>query len=125
MTHDRLKIIKVTQLTLHFKQFNVKHPEFIVDKIARKFIIGNDFMTQYKCDLLNSANTIVFGGEQVPYKLLRSTVYSICSIICSKNLIYQTVWENNTLAFTRRERTLRDQSDSLVRTNNFEGKPNT
>ena len=59
------------------------HPVLIVDKIAHKFILGNDFLTKYNCDLLNSAKAIVFGGQQVPYTLFRSTVNSICPVICS------------------------------------------
>ena len=53
-------------MTLHFGKLHVKHPVLIVDKIAHKFILGNDFLTQDKCDLLNAAKAIVFGGEQVP-----------------------------------------------------------
>ena len=63
VTHDGLKIVGVTQLTLHFGNLHVKHPVFIVDKIAHKFILGNDFLTQYKCDILNSAKAIAFGGQ--------------------------------------------------------------
>ena len=69
VTHDGLKIVRVTHMTLHFGKLHVIHPVLIVDKIAHKFIHGNDFLTQYKCDLLNSAKSIVFGGEQVPYTL--------------------------------------------------------
>ena len=83
MTLDRLKIVNVTHMTLHFGKLHVKHPVLILNKIAYKFILGNDFLTQYKCDLLNSARSIVFGGEQVPYTLLRSTVNSLCPVICS------------------------------------------
>ena len=83
VTHDGLKIVGVTHMTLHFGKLHVKHPVLIVDKIADKFILGNDFLKQYKCDLLNSAKAIVFGGEQVPYTLFRSTVNSICPVICS------------------------------------------
>ena len=83
MTHDGLKIVGVTQMTLHFGKLHVKHTMLIVDKIAHKFILGNDFLTQYKCDLLNSAKAIVFGREQVPYTLFRSTVNSMCPVICA------------------------------------------
>ena len=71
-------------MTLHFGKLLVKHSVLIVDKIAHKFIVGNDFLTQYKCDLLNSAKAIVFGGEQILYTLFRSTVNSICPVICAK-----------------------------------------
>ena len=70
-------------MTLHFGKLHVKHPVLIVDKIAHKFILGNDFLTQYKCDLLNFAKAIVFGNVQVPYTLFRSTVNSICPVIYS------------------------------------------
>ena len=83
VTHDGLQIVGVTQLTLHFGKLHVKPPLLIVDKIAHKFILGNDFLSQYRCDLLNSARAIVFGGQQVPYTLFRSTVNSICPVICS------------------------------------------
>ena len=83
MTHDKLKIVGVTQLSFHFGKLHVEHPVLIVDKIAHKFILGNYFLTQYKCDLINSAKAIVFGGERVPYRLFRSTVNSICQVNCS------------------------------------------
>ena len=83
VTHDGLKIVGVTQLTLHFGKLHVKHPVLIVDKIGHKFILGNDCLTQYKCDRLNSAKAIVFVGKLVPYTIFRSTVNSICLVICS------------------------------------------
>ena len=45
VTHDTLKIVGVTQLTLHFGKLQVKHPVLIVDNIAHKFILGNDVLT--------------------------------------------------------------------------------
>ena len=83
MTNDGLNIVGVTYMTLYFGTLHVKHPVLIVDKMAHKFILGIDSLTQYKCDLLNSAKSIVFGGEKVPYTLFRSTVNSICRVICS------------------------------------------
>ena len=62
VTHDGLKIVGVTQLTLNFGKLHVKHLVLIVDKIAHKFILGDDFLSQYKCDSLNSVKAIVFGG---------------------------------------------------------------
>ena len=85
MTHDEQKIVGVTLSTLHFAKLDVKHPVLIVDKIAHKVILGNDFLTQNKCDLLNSARAIVCGGQQVPYTLFRSTINLICPVICSTN----------------------------------------
>ena len=61
--HDGLKIVKVTHMTLHFEKQHGKNLMLIVDKLAHKLIIGNEFLTQYKCDLLNSAKAIVFGNE--------------------------------------------------------------
>ena len=69
-------------MTLHFEILHVKHPLLIVDKIAHKFILGNDFLTQYKCDILNSVEAIVLYNELVPYTLFGSTVNSICPVIC-------------------------------------------
>ena len=45
VTHDGLKIVGVTHMTLHFGKLHVKHPVHIVDKIAHKFILGNNFLT--------------------------------------------------------------------------------
>ena len=125
MTHDGLKIVEVTHLTLHFGKLHVKHPVLIVNKIAHKLILGNDFLIQYKCDLLNSAKACVFGGEQVPYTLFRSTVKLNLPSYLLDNYHYWTVLGDGTSGSARRERTLRDKSDFLVRTNNFESKPNT
>ena len=83
VTHDGLKIVGVTLLSVNFGKLHVKHPVLIVDKIAQKFIFRIDFLTQYKCDLLNSDIAIVFGSKQVPYTLFRSTVNSIFPMICS------------------------------------------
>ena len=83
MTNDGLKIVWVTRLTLQFGKVHVTNVVFFVDKIVHKFIFKNDFLTQYKCDLLNSAKAIVFDGEQVPYTIFRSTVNSICLVIWS------------------------------------------
>ena len=46
VTHDGLKIVGVTHMTLHLGKLHVKHPALIVDKIANKFIFGNEFLTQ-------------------------------------------------------------------------------
>ena len=53
----------------------------IADEIAHKFILGNDFLTQHKCDILNSQKVIQFGIERLPYTLFRSTVNSICVVV--------------------------------------------
>ena len=57
-------------MTLHIRKLHVKHLVLIVDTIAHRFIFGHDFMKQYKCDLLNSSEAIVFGGK-------KSTIYAI------------------------------------------------
>lgn len=83
VTHDGQQVVKVTQLILHFINVYVKHPLLIVNKIAHKLIVENDFLTLYKSDLLNTAKAIVFRGSQVSYTLFMSTVNSICWMICS------------------------------------------
>ena len=60
----------------------MEHPVVVVDKIAQKFILGNDFLVAHRCDILNSDGTIVFGCKQVPYMLFRSTINFICPFIC-------------------------------------------
>ena len=59
-----------------------EHPVVVVDKIAHKFILGNDFLVQYRCDILNSNGKIVFWCKPVPYTLFRSTINLICPVIC-------------------------------------------
>ena len=61
---------------------HIEHPVVVVDKIAHKFILGNDFLVQHKCDILNSDGSIVFGNKSVPYTLFRSTINLICPVIC-------------------------------------------
>ena len=84
VTHNGLRIVKITQLKLHFEKLHVKHSVHIVDKIAHNIIFGNDILTQYKCYLLNSARAIVLTGYQIPFKIFRSTVNLICPVICSR-----------------------------------------
>ena len=82
--HNKLQIVWVFQMTLHFGKLLVKNTVLIVDKSANKFIITNDILTQYKCDLLNSAKAIVFNGEQVLYTLFKSTVYIFAELFALK-----------------------------------------
>ena len=74
MIYDKLKIVQVIIMTLHFGKLYVINQVLIVDKIARKFIFTNDILTQYKCDLLYSAKAIVFNGEQVLFTLFKFIV---------------------------------------------------
>ena len=83
VTRDGLRIIGVTQLEMRVGGLCVKHPVLIADEIAHKFILGNDFLTKHKCDILNSQGVIQFGNERVPYTLFRSTVNSICPVLCT------------------------------------------
>ena len=55
----------------------------IAEEIEHKFILGNDFHTEHKCNILNSQNVIQFGNERVPYTLYKSTVNSILPVVCT------------------------------------------
>ena len=59
----------------------VTHPVLIAEAIDHKFILGNDFLTEYKCDIINSEGSILFGDQRVPFTLFRSTVNLICPVI--------------------------------------------
>jgi len=83
VTRDGLHIIGLSKLLLQIGGLNVPHSVLIADGIAHKFILGNDFMTEHKCDILNSKGAIQFGAEQVPFTLFRFTVNLICPVICS------------------------------------------
>ena len=83
VTRDGLRIVGVTRLNLSLGDVKCKHPVLITEGIAHKFIIGNDFLTEYNCDILNSESVIKFGNARVPYTLFRSIVNLICPVICS------------------------------------------
>ena len=53
----------------------------IAEAIAHKFILGTDFCTEYKCDIINSEKFILFGDHRVAFALFRSTVNLICPVI--------------------------------------------
>ena len=53
----------------------------IAEAIAHKFILGTDFCTEYKCDIINSEKFILFGDQRVTFTLFRSTVNLICPVI--------------------------------------------
>ena len=82
VTRDGLRVFGLAHLKLEFGSLHIEHPVFVVNKIAHKFILGNDFLVAYRCDILNSDGTIVFGGKPVPYTLFRSTINFICPVIC-------------------------------------------
>ena len=82
ITRDGLRAFGLAHLKLQFGSLNIEHPVVVVDKIAHMFILGNDFLVQYKCDILNSDGVIVFGNKSIPYTLFRSTINLICSVIC-------------------------------------------
>ena len=77
-----MKVFGRVHLKLQFGSLIIEHPVVVVDKIAHKFILGNDFFVQYKCDILNSDGAIVFGNKSIPYTLFRSTINLICPVIC-------------------------------------------
>ena len=79
---DGLRVIGVAHLKLEFWSLHIEHPVVVVDKIAYKFILGNDFLIAHRCDILNSDGTIVFGCKSVPYTLFRSIINLICPVIC-------------------------------------------
>ena len=83
VTRDGLRILGLTKLEMSVGFLRVKHPVLISEEIAHKFILGNDFLTEHKCDILNSQKIIQFGNERVPYTFFRSTVNSICPVVCT------------------------------------------
>ena len=53
-TRDGLRILGFTRLKLKFSCIVVNHPVLIAVAIPHRFILGNDFLTEYKCDIINS-----------------------------------------------------------------------
>ena len=82
VTRDGLRVFGLVHLKLEFGSLHIEHPVVVVDKIAHKFILGNDFLVAHRCDILNSDGTIVFGSKPEPYTLFRSTINLICPVIC-------------------------------------------
>ena len=74
VTQDGLRVVKLTRLDLSLGNIQCKHPVIITEGIAHKFIIGNDYLTEYNCDILNSERVIKFWNARVPYTLFRSPV---------------------------------------------------
>ena len=81
VTRDGLRILELTRLKLTFGSIVITHPVLIAEAIAHKFILKNDFLTEYKCDIINSEGSIIFGNQRVPFTLFRSTVNLICPFI--------------------------------------------
>ena len=81
VTRDGLRGFGLAHLKLQFGSLNIEHL-VVVDKIAHKFILGNDFLVQDKCDILNSDSVIVFRNKSIPDTLFRSTINLIFSVIC-------------------------------------------
>ena len=81
LKHDGLHILGITNSNLKFGALQVKHPVLFAKESAHQFILGNDFLTKFDCNVLNSSKVIVFGGECVQYTLFCCTVNSICPVI--------------------------------------------
>jgi hypothetical protein len=62
VTQDGLRIIGITRLNIHLGGLLVAHPVLIADGIAHKFILGNDFLTEHRFDILNS-NRVLYLDE--------------------------------------------------------------
>ena len=101
VTHEGLQILGITRLKLRFGALCVIHPVLIADKIAHRFILGNDFLTQYNCDILNTKKAIDFGGKQVSYDLFRSTINTISPVICSSTTVHAQHKWSGTRSSTR------------------------
>ena len=84
MTEHKLEVLGRTHLLLRFGTLEVVHSVVVVDSIAHKFIIGNDFLLLYKCDILYSQHALRFGEANVEFKLFRSTVNLISPVICQE-----------------------------------------
>ncbi len=82
VTEHGFDVLGRTHVRLRFGRLDVAHPVVVVDNIAHKFIIGNDFLLLHKCDILYSQDAILFGGKLVQFKLFRSTVNLISPVIC-------------------------------------------
>ena len=83
VTQDGLRVVRLTRLHLFLGNIQCKQPVLIREGIANKFIIGNDLLTEYNCDILYLERVIKFKNARVVYTLFRSIVYLICSVICS------------------------------------------
>ena len=82
VTKHGLEVLKRTHVRMRFGQLDVAHLVVVVDNIAHKFIIGNDFLLLHQCDILYSQDVILFGGKLVPFQLFRLTINLISPVIC-------------------------------------------
>ena len=48
VTRDNLRVFGLAHLKQEFGSLHREHPVVVVDKIAHKFILGNDFLVQYR-----------------------------------------------------------------------------
>ena len=69
VTEHGFEVLGRTHMRLRFGKLDVEHPVVVVDNIAHKFIIDNDFLLLHKCDILYLQDAILFGGKLVPLKL--------------------------------------------------------
>ena len=53
VTQNGLCVVGLTRLDLSLSNVQRKHPIFITEGIAHKFIIKIDLLTEYNCDILN------------------------------------------------------------------------
>lgn len=85
VTKNELQIGKFSYLELKFGSMYVMYPCLVAENIAYEFIIGNDILTTNNCDINTSEGVIKFSQQRVAYELFRSTVNSICPVICIVN----------------------------------------
>ena len=76
-----MRFFGLAYLKQQFGSLQIKHPVVVVDKIAHKFILDNDFFVQYQCDILNSDNVIVFEKKWMPYTHFCLIITLICIFI--------------------------------------------
>ena len=60
VTQCGLSVVRLTRLNLSLDNVQRKDPVLITEGIAHKFIIGNDFLTEYGFGILNSERVIKF-----------------------------------------------------------------
>ena len=75
VTRDGLRILGLTKHEMSVGFLRVTQPILIAAEIAHKFILENDFYTEYKCNILNSQK--VFCSEMIAYHTLCSDRPSI------------------------------------------------
>ena len=85
---SELHFLGVTDLKLVIGGINVTHPIYISTDIVHDFLLGNDFIDGYHCDVLTSLSTFVAGGVSVNIsrKVLK---HSVNSIVLSNNVKHE------------------------------------